>query len=114
MLDTVAIFSQHFFAAGELALVDELLQALSEWSPFGAIGDESPHIGRRERDVGFVVDVGTQPNFQCEIDGLTDVNFSLFAGNFDESEIEDALEFIKQADTHLFAAKEGGRNRVVG
>ena len=29
-------------------------------------------------------------------------------------EIEDALEFIKQADTNLFAAKEGGRNKVVG
>jgi diguanylate cyclase (GGDEF)-like protein len=29
-------------------------------------------------------------------------------------EIEDALEFIRQADTNLFAAKEGGRNRVVG
>ena len=28
--------------------------------------------------------------------------------------IEDALEFIKHADTHLFTAKEGGRNRVVG
>src|SRR5580692_1487900 len=29
-------------------------------------------------------------------------------------EIEDALEFIKQADTQLFAAKEGGRNQVKG
>jgi diguanylate cyclase (GGDEF)-like protein len=29
-------------------------------------------------------------------------------------EIEDALEFIKQADTQLFAAKEAGRNQVKG
>ena len=46
-------------------------------------------------------------------DALIPVTVSIGVASL-RGEIEDALEFIKQADTHLFAAKEGGRNRVVG
>src|SRR3954467_7237531 len=46
-------------------------------------------------------------------DALIPVTVSIGVASL-RGEIEDALEFIKQADTHLFAAKEAGRNRVMG
>ena len=46
-------------------------------------------------------------------DALIPVTVSIGVASL-RGEIEDAQDFIKQADTNLFAAKEGGRNRVVG
>src|SRR6476620_998928 len=46
-------------------------------------------------------------------DALIPVTVSIGVASL-RGEIEDALEFVKKADTHLFTAKESGRNRVVG
>ncbi len=53
-----------------------------------------------------------QAEFKFE-DAVIPVTVSIGVASL-RGEIEDALEFIKEADTHLFAAKEAGRNRVVG
>jgi len=53
-----------------------------------------------------------QAEFKFE-DAVIPVTVSIGVASL-RGEIEDALEFIKQADTHLFAAKEAGRNQVKG
>ena len=53
-----------------------------------------------------------QAEFKFE-DAVIPVTVSIGVSSL-RGEIEDALEFIKQADSNLFAAKEAGRNRVVG
>jgi diguanylate cyclase (GGDEF)-like protein len=53
-----------------------------------------------------------QAEFKFE-DAVIPVTVSIGVSSL-RGEIEDALEFIKQADTQLFAAKEAGRNQVKG
>ncbi len=53
-----------------------------------------------------------QADFKFE-DVLIPVTVSVGVASL-QGEVEDVLEFIKAADDNLFAAKEGGRNRVVG
>ena len=55
----------------------------------------------------------TIAEFRVSEDAVIPVTVSIGVAAL-RGEIEDALEFVKKADTHLFSAKEGGRNRVVG